>query len=305
MKRLRSGLFYTAVLCFVLAAIGCGKGSGDVMGGSPYLQPFDIAFQGTAPPIAPGSAINDEFTNQSPLVGDPNAPFVGLDPKWLTFEPGSNLGISVVDQQRQMAYLAANGDKAWCGVYQPLPVPGIGETVQYQLYMRNLIGFLPADDDYTGQCMGMLLGVDMLGAPATTDLWSLHSNTARVGTLVHTAMESAAFATFDAPLVPAGAIDSSVEMEFLRARIRSSRNGPDPDDFDTRVHFEASQNGIGWVGVATFTDIDQQIGHVALALRPSGNQFVVSYFDFLRYYAIGLIQGETLTTGGLQYLGAA
>jgi hypothetical protein len=302
---MRLGLLYAAVLCFVLAAISCGKGSGDTMGGSPYLQPFDIAFQGTAPPIAPGSAINDEFTNQTPLVGDPLAPFVGLDPKWASFNPGTNLGIRVVDQQRQMAYLAANGDKKWCGVYQPLPIPEIGQTLQYQLYMRNMIGFLPADDDYTGQLMGLLIGVDMAGAPATTDLWSLHSNTARVGTLVHTAMEAAAFATFDAPLVPDGAIDSSTEMEFLRARIRTTRSGPDPDDFDSEIHFEASQNGIGWVGVATYTAIDQQIGHVAAALRPSGNQFVVSYFDFLRFYSVPLVPGETLTTGGLQYLGAA
>lgn len=295
------GLSVGLLLCAEAAAVSCMKGE-DIMG-SPYLQPFDIAFAGAAPPIQPGSSINDEFRNQAPMVGN----FVGLDPKWQIFNPGTNLGISVVDQLRQMAYLATiaelpSGQKQWCGVFQDLPQPDVGATLQYQVYIRSLVGYLPASN-FTDQCQGLLIGVDMAGAPTTTDLWSVHSNVVRTLGAVEASIQSAEFASYDAPLAPEGSIEGQL-MEWLRARIVTQRTGPGPADYDNEIYFDASANGVGWIGVTQFTGITQPLRHVGLGLRPTDGQFFVSYFDFLRYYQVALVAGETLTTGGLQYLGA-
>lgn len=272
---------------------------------SDYIQPYSIAFAGLTPPLKP-HVVNDEFGRQHPLV-DPAAPYVELDPKWGLWNPGASITFSAIDPQRRMAFLSGNGDKAWGGRAQALPLPAAGQALQYAIYMRMVQGFVEGEGaaTFNEQLWGMVLGEDLLGAPTTSPFWSIAASIQNPGVqptvALDAVMETAAWANYNATNVPDAIVATGWPLTFMRARVRQALSGGLV--WNVSIAFDISATGEGWQRVQQYDGLTEPVRHVAFAQRCVGNQAMLNFCDFVRLALQP--QGDLITTeGARQQLGS-
>jgi hypothetical protein len=272
---------------------------------SDYIQPYQIAFAGLTPPLKP-HVCNDEFTRQHPLfvVG---APYVALDPKWVAWNPGASINTAAIDTARQMAFLSGAGDKAWGGRAQALPLPAAGQAVQYTIYMRMVQGFVEGEGaaPFNELLWGLVLGEDLIGAPATSPFWSLAASIQNPGpsptVALDAVMETAAWANYNAVNVPDAIVATGWPLTYMRARMRQALSGGLV--WNVSIAFDISATGEGWQRVQQYDGITNPVRHVAFAQRSVSDQGMLSFCDFVRLELQS--QGDLIrTSGDRQHLGS-
>lgn len=263
-----------------------------------YIQPYNIAFAGLTPPIKP-HVVNDEFSQQHPIA-IPGAPYIALDPKWVAWNPGASINTAAIDPQRRMAFLSGAGDKSWGGRVQALPLPAAGQAVQYAIYMRMVQGFVEGEGAavFNEQLWGMVIGEDLVGAPATSPFYSIAASIQNPGptptVALDAVMETAAWANYAAVNVPDAIVATGWPLTWMRARIRQALSGGLV--WNVSVAFDISATGEGWQRVQQYDGILTPLRHVGFAQRCVGGQGMLNFCDFVRLYLQS--QGDLITTSG-------
>lgn len=263
----------------VAAANGGGEKGRSSVTANPYIQAFAVPVSGLVPPNKP-SQYNDEFAAQRPLLG--GGPFVQLASKWTQWDPGDVMGTCAINPYIGMMILTGSGEKQWYGAFQPLPLPVQGQAVNYVLIARALNFNIPQGaSNYTDQLFGMLLAENLVAEPETSNLYSVHSRIARIGTVAEGNTQAMEFAGYDSiGVLPDGEINAGWPMQYLRADVQSSVNA---GVYNTTIRMLASADGIGYQRLAEYSALDHAIRHVALAQRVSGEINLETVFDFIRH----------------------
>lgn len=280
---------------------------------SEYLQPYQIAFAGSDPPLYP-HVVNDEFVRQKPAILPPLPPpvlpaagqytYVALDPKWSVWNPGNNINFRAIDTRRRMAMLSGTGDKVWGGIAQPLPLPTLGQTLQYTLYARLVPGFIEVVGNaaYNAQQYGLLIGENLLGAPTTSPFVSVQVSQSHllVANPITAEMQCAAFANYNAANAPDQIVSSAWPLTCVRARIQQTQNGD--TTWNSSLTFDVSDTGEGWRTVMRYTFTQPQ-RHFAFAQRSVNNVPQCNFCDYVRLF-VQEPTDQLSTTGERQQLGS-
>jgi hypothetical protein len=268
----------------IMHAAGSGTAKGETMPTS-YFESFSVPFDPRVPPIYPASTLSDEFRAQSPsLLSMPG--FVAIDPKWTKFEPGSiKLAGVGIEPQRQMLLLSGSAPKNWNGVMQDLPIPIVGETLNYSIVARGLNAFVQADAlaDYAVMSWGLLLGENMRVAPTTTDLWGCFAQLSRTSNAIAAATMTSGPIAYDSP---AGhdSIWDGVALNWFRADVQIHQVSPGV--FTTNLAFHVSESGASWQNLYVYS-LDVPLRQFALAQRSQAiddgpNVGLGTWFDLVR-----------------------
>lgn len=279
---------------------------------SDYIQPYQIAFAGSTPPLKP-HVVNDEFVKQRPAILPPLPPpelpaageftYVQLESKWVAWNPGGNIGFRAIDTRRRMAMLSGTGDKKWGGIAQPLPLPGLSETLQYTLYMRIVPGFIEVVGNaaYNDQQFGLVIGEDLIGAPATSPLVSIHASLGHTveASPIAAEMQCSQWANYNAANAPDQIVSSGWPLSCVRARIQQTQNGD--TTWDSALTFDVSDTGEGWRTVMRYT-FDAPQRSFAFAQRSVNNVPQVNFCDYVRLF-VQAPSDQLKTSGERQQLG--
>lgn len=270
-----------------------------------YLQStYETPFAPLVPPSHPAYALNDEFSASRPA--SPTAGYVQLASKWLTWDPGTHISLAAIDPARQMALLRGSSIKEWYGKVQPLPLPTVnGQTVQIALYMRSMLGFQAPLIDYFEVLCGLVIGRDLIGAAATSDLISIHQLHQRASGVHQMSVQASTFATYAGLNSPLGA--SLQAAALLRARISQLRNaGP---TYDITIALDASPDplgGAGWIPVGSVTLAAQANPYRHAGFAARGEALVTDLGVYTDFFRVGVqtLTDLSATTGGVQQFGA-
>lgn len=268
---------------------------------SNYRQPTTIAFDAATAPTNP-NGLNDEFDAVRP--GILNLPgFAVLNPKWTTWDPNNVLTFKALDVRRQMLLMRTNGDKAWAGIMQNLPLPAVGHSIECAIYARVAFADVDTDDTFDPLSAGILLGEDLVATPDTSALRSVELVTVKSGSpaTVQPAIMSQSYAGYDFPGTIFGQL-SIPQDAYLRVRIKQAlAAGP---VWTVDAYFDVSPSGgVGWIPLADQLGAIVPYRQVALGVRSLGGVEVGHYFDFFRV-ELTAVDDVAATTGGAQTLGA-
>lgn len=283
---------------------------------SAYRQYYETPFN----PVTPsgvGNSLDDSFDNTRPQwtdeeTSEPLPGFALLEEKWREWDPAEVLQFSGVDTRMQLALLRTNGDKEWCGYYQPLPLPGnVGTSVELAIYLGiQLASAVPAGGDENVDMgplpFGLVLGEDFDTLPDT-------SGFVVVGAGQLQQVSSIPIAGGQGQVLSAIAFDDPGTQQavgagmprWVRLRLRQRRTGL--TDYDADARFECGFYGTDWQHMVTMPTVlgagsaaYKSIGFAAASLENA--EFAVRFGPFRVVEQAYDDSGSTIGTS--QQLGA-
>lgn len=298
-----------ALLMLLAAASGAGGEQTPMTAPQGYFQSYSVPYDPKVPPVYPDGTRGDEFRQMSPPSSvDPS--FVQLESKWQTFDPsGEDLGVAVVDPRRHMMLLTGGGAaKGWHGVWQPLPVPLVGETVAYHLIVRAIPAYASteATNTFYTAFWGMLLAEDIEDDPGATPLWAAAMSIDRQAPIppdphvLSGRVSAMTFAAYDAAGNVEAEAQSAWPLTYVRARVRSEQ--PSADVFETDLRIDVSATGESWQQLYAYEGLENALRQFILGQRGVNLSDQGTLFDFERFFTAPLgndlaTTGETLELG--------
>lgn len=282
---------------------------------SPYQSGFDGGYSATRQDTF-GNVLDDDFQNARPqhtVGGAPTIGFAALADKWKRWDPAGVLDFAGVDTRLQMLLLRSSGDKQWCGVHQPLPVPSAaGESVECVIYARTMlatIGDTPIGDgipDLGPIPFGLFLAGDLSGMPDTAPLTALGPQVFREGGISSGYVLVTDYIAYDGSgYTTGGAAEGPFPAAtYYRVRLRQTRDTE--GTFSAEVAFEFGAVGNDWFPLCQYAaqgNSDSPVYRsVGLGLRSYDHQSAAAYFDLFR--VVPQAYGDTAPTlGGVNATG--
>jgi hypothetical protein len=219
-----------------------------------YRQVYTIPFTSDVQAPEQSSPLDDQFiTGSVQLVvsGIPVPGYTELATKWQRWDPGSVIALGALDAAKQMGYIRTNPVvKAWAGYLQAIPIPTLdGEIKQIALYTRTLFGGVSAvpGEGFTTSSFsfGLLLGQELLTAPAVSPFRALCTTVQSFGNAVTASAELVDLASYDG--VTAQLARAEEAGMFPWQRIRLSQQRVAADSYTIAMVAEVSATGIDWL----------------------------------------------------------